>query len=301
MRALPTIAALAAAEEEEVLRLWEGLGYYRRARQLHQAARKIVAEHGGDFPREREAVRRLPGIGRYTAGAILSIAFDAREPILEANTTRLLARLLGYRGQPTLGAGSRLLWAAAEAFLPPSGAGAFNQAMMELGSTICLPKGPRCDACPVAALCRARAEGVEGEIPAPKPKPPIEACREAAVLVQRRGRVLVLKRPDGQRWAGLWDFPRFAIRAQEPAALREELVAGVARLTGVRIEPGERRATLRHGVTRFRITLECYEARFVRRGAVDGRPLAIRWLRPVELEAYPLSATGRKLSRLLVK
>jgi len=299
MRALPTIEALAAADEQEVLRLWEGLGYYRRARQVHQAARRIVADYGGDFPRDRDAVLRLPGIGRYTAGAILSIAFDAREPILEANTTRLFTRLLAYRGDPTSAAGGRLLWAAAEAFLPPSSSGAFNQAMMELGSTICLPKGPCCDACPVATLCGARAQGIQGEIPAAKPKPPAEARREAAVLVRRRGRVLVLQWPDGQRWAGLWDFPRFEIRAQDSAALRAELVAGVARLTGVAIEPGQHRMTIRHGVTRFRITLECYEARFVERHAANRCPLAVRWLRPAELEDYPLSTTGRKLSRLL--
>jgi A/G-specific adenine glycosylase len=245
-------------------------------------------------------VLRLPGIGRYTAGAILSIAFDAREPILEANTTRLLTRLVAYRGEPTAAAGGRLLWAAAEAFLPASRSGAFNQAMMELGSTICLPKGPRCDACPVATLCRARAEGIQGEIPSAKPKRPAEPRREAAVLVHRRGRVLVLKRPDGQRWAGLWDFPRFEIRAQNPAALREELASGVERLTGVVIEPGRHRTTIRHGVTRFRITLECYDARFVKRHAASARPLAIRWLRPAELEDYPLSTTGRKLSRLLL-
>jgi A/G-specific adenine glycosylase len=123
LAAFPTIKDLARAEEQQVLRLWEGLGYYRRARQLHQAAQVIMAEHGGKFPHDRQAVRRLPGIGRYTAGAILSIAFDAREPILEANTTRLLARLLGYRGDPASSAGQGLLWALAEQVLPSREAG----------------------------------------------------------------------------------------------------------------------------------------------------------------------------------
>ncbi len=141
MKALPTIKTLARAEEHEVLRLWEGLGYYRRARQLHRAAQLIVAEHGGRFPRDPMVVRRLPGIGRYTAGAILSIAFDAREPILEANTLRLLSRLLAYAGDPRSGEGQRLLWAAAETFLPRRQVGRFNQALMELGSAICTPRG----------------------------------------------------------------------------------------------------------------------------------------------------------------
>ena len=167
MAAFPTIHSLARADEHDVLRLWEGLGYYRRARQMHQAARTIVAEHGGRFPRDAEAVRRLPGIGRYTAGAILSIAFDAREPILEANTIRLLARLLAYSGDPRSAAGSKRLWQMAEALLPRRNAGRFNQALMELGSEVCLPKSPKCDACPVAALCPTRAAGLQDRIPAP--------------------------------------------------------------------------------------------------------------------------------------
>ena len=298
MQALPTVESLAAADEQMVLRLWEGLGYYRRARQLHRAARMIVEEHGGVFPRDREAVRRLPGIGRYTAGAVLSQAFDAREPILEVNTIRLLARLLEFRGDPSSAAGSGLLWSAAEAFLPATGAGTFNQAMMELGSTVCTPKSPRCDACPVAMLCRGRAEGIQEEIPRTKAKPSAELRREAAVLVRRRGRVLLIKQPDGQRWGGLWDFPRFAIQSELPGDLQQELIDNVARLAGVEILPGQHRDTIRHGVTRFRITLECYDATFVR--CRDATPPSIVWLRPAELETYPLSTTGRKMSRLLL-
>jgi len=300
VRAFPTIEALAAADEQQVLRLWEGLGYYRRARQLYQAARVIVAEHGGEFPRDRRSVRRLPGIGRYTAGAILSIAFDAREPILEANSTRLLARLRAYRGDPASTAGSRILWAIAEAVLPRTKVGAFNQALMELGSTVCLAKAPRCDACPAAALCLARAAGLQAAIPAPKPKRPAETRREAAVLVHRRGRVLVVQRPEGQRWAGLWDFPRFQIHAHGPAAIERELAEGVERLTGVAIRLGGHRATLRHGVTRFRITLACYDAQYVSGPPANHSSSTMRWLRPEELDAYPLSTTGRELARLLL-
>ncbi len=297
--AFPTVEALAAADEHQVLRLWEGLGYYRRARQLHRAAQQIVAEHGGQFPRDRETVRQLPGIGRYTAGAILSMAFDAREPILEANTVRLWSRLLAYRGDATSAAGSRLLWGAAEAILPRTGSGTLNQSLMELGSTVCLPKAPRCDACPVAMLCQARAAGLQSTIPAAKKKPAAEARREAAVLVHRRGRVLVVRQSDGGRWAGLWDFPRFEIHARQPAQILRELIDGVERLTGITIRPGSHRTTLRHGVTRFRITLECYDAAYCD-GPPKGRAApTMRWLRPAEMESYPLSTTGRKLSRLL--
>ena len=298
LAAFPTVEALARAPEQQVLRLWEGLGYYRRARQLHRAAQVIVAEHGARFPRDAQAVRRLPGIGRYTAGAILSIAFDAREPILEANTTRLLARLLAYRGQPASSAGSKLLWEMAEAVLPRHEVGTFNQALMELGSEVCLARAPRCDACPVAPLCRTAARGLQAEIPRPKGKRAYEPRHEAAVIVRRRGRVLLVQCPEGQRWAGLWDFPRFEVHAEGPDALNSELVEGVRRQTGVVVEPGGHLKTLRHGVTRFRITLDCYEARYVAQ-ATDGTARApMRWLRPAELAGYPLSTTGRVLARL---
>ena len=294
----PTIAALAEANEEEVLRLWEGLGYYRRARQLHQAAKVIRAEHAGRFPSDRDAVRRLPGIGRYTAGAILSIAFDAREPILEANTTRLFTRLLGYRGDPASAEGTRLLWSAAEAVLPRSNVGAFNQALMELGSQVCIARPPQCDQCPAALLCRARALGIQHEIPRPRAKRALEARHEAAVIVRRRGRVLLVRRPDHGRWAGLWDFPRFAVDGLEPDRLPEAIAEQIQQQTGACIRVGRRLTTIRHGVTRFRITLDCYEAECVSGASRPADPSALRWLKPSELEGYPLSTTGRQLGRL---
>ncbi len=299
MRAFPNIEALARASEQQVLRTWEGLGYYRRARQLHAAARILVEQHGGTFPRDPDVARRLPGIGRYTAGAVLSMAFDAREPILEANTTRLFSRLLAYRGDPTTSAGQRLLWTMAQSVLPRRGVGQFNQALMELGSEVCLPRTPKCGRCPVALLCRARAEGAQAEIPRPKPKPPSEARHEAAVIVYRRGRVLLVRCPDDGRWAGLWDFPRLQVRSQQPAGLRRELIAGVQQQAGIEIEPGGHLKTIKHGVTRFRITLDCYEARYLcgPKGKIDSARM--RWLRPAELIEYPLNATGRKLSRLV--
>ncbi|GAG10844.1 unnamed protein product, partial [marine sediment metagenome] len=168
VREFPTVHKLAAADEQEVLRLWEGLGYYRRARQLHAAAQQVVAEHGGRFPQEVRELQRLPGVGRYTAGAIASIAFDRRAPILEANTIRLLSRLTGYRDDPLKAAGQRLLWATAEEILPTKHVARFNQALMELGSLVCTPNEPKCDACPLASLCAANAAGLQKQIPRAK-------------------------------------------------------------------------------------------------------------------------------------
>ncbi|MEX2558864.1 MAG: A/G-specific adenine glycosylase, partial [Pirellulales bacterium] len=183
LRQFPSLRALAAAPEEQVLLAWEGLGYYRRARQLHRAARMIVEEHRGRFPREPAAVRALPGIGRYTAGAITSIAFDAREAIVEANTVRLFSRLLAYAGDTGQAAAQRLFWEFAEQLLPAGGAGRFNQALMELGSLVCLPREPQCGRCPVAALCPTHRDGLEQVIPRAASRPPATSVREAALVV----------------------------------------------------------------------------------------------------------------------
>ncbi len=301
IQALPDFAALAAADEQQVLRLWEGLGYYRRARQLHQTAKQIVGEHGGSFPRDRAAAERLPGVGRYTAGAVLSIAFDLRIPILEANTARLFSRLLGYRGDPGSSQGRRVLWAFSEAILPARHIGRFNQALMELGSVVCTPRQPRCGQCPVAMFCAARRDGLQMAIPRPKPKPAVQRCREAAIIIRHNGRVLLRRHGPEERWTGLWDFPRIELPADAPNPLSkpqwEALTFAVRRATGVLIRPGRYLLTLRHQVTRFRITLECYEACRVSGRLCPGKDL--RWVRPHDLARYPLSSPGRKLAGLL--
>lgn len=298
LTALPTLADLAKADEQTVLRLWEGLGYYRRARQMHQAAKILADQHGGQFPNDPEIVGRLPGIGRYTLGAVLSFAFDARMPILEANTIRLHARLLAYDGPTSSRAGQTLLWGLAEAVLPRRDVSHINQALMEVGSQVCLPRNPRCGECPLESLCAARAQGVQDVVPRPNRKPTAEYVREAAVLVRRGQEVLIGQRPEGGRWAGLWDFPRFALEAEQPDAVVEELAAKVREATGLAVSIGAKCHTLRHGVTRFRITLDCYEAVPAKVGG--GRPQSgYRWVRVDQLEQYPLSITGRRLARLL--
>lgn len=292
MQAFPSVAELATADEAQVMRLWEGLGYYRRARHLHAAAREIVLEHGGTFPREAAAVRSLPGVGRYTAGAVLSIAFDAREPIVEANTHRLLSRLLADRADRQGAVSAEMLWSAAGELLPQRGAGAFNQALMELGSVICTPRLSRCEECPVAELCAARRLGMQESIPPAKRRPQSKAVHEVLVVVHRHGRVLLRRCAEQGRWAGLWDFVRFvrpSVETIESAVLAE---------TGLTVRVGERIHTLKHGVTRYRITLDCYLAAYVR-GRSSGRPSNKRWVRPAELRAFPLSTTGRKVAERL--
>jgi A/G-specific adenine glycosylase len=301
LRRFPTATSLAQANEQEVLRYWEGLGYYRRARQMHQAAQVIASQYGGKFPTDAETLRSLPGIGRYTAGAILSIAMDARQAILEANTVRLYSRLIAYDGEVATGAGQRLLWRTAESLLSRRGCGEFNQALMELGSRVCTPRVPDCEHCPAMRLCPTFAGGLTESIPRPAKRPQTRATCEAAVVVYRRGRVLLRQCGQGERWAGLWDFPRFPIVPTGKEPMMRQLADGVEHLTGVVSKPGEHLVTIRHGVTRYRITLLCHRAQYVsgQTGTRGADP--VRWLPPAHLRQYPLNATGRRLGKLVEK
>jgi A/G-specific adenine glycosylase len=296
---LPDVHALASAEEERVLQLWEGLGYYRRARQMHRAAQVIVAEHGGEFPRDVTTLRTLPGIGRYTAGAIASIAFDEPAPILEANTIRLFARLLAYRDDLTNAAGQQLLWRFAEEILPAENAGIFNQALMELGSLVCTPKSPACRECPALSLCPTFARNLQSEIPRAKAKTEYTDLHEVAVVIRRREKILVRRCGPGERWAGLWDFPRIALSSPHDVDRSAQVEAKVCALTGVAIELGELLTTIKHGVTRYRITLSCHAAKIVgpKRRVASGEQQ--RWIDIGELSGLPLSTTGRKLAQVL--
>ncbi len=299
VRELPDVRTLANADEERVLRLWEGLGYYRRARQMHQAAQVIVAEHDGRFPRDVATLRSLPGIGRYTAGAIASIAFDTPAPILEANTIRLFARLLAYREDPTKNAGQQLLWAFAEEILPARDVGIFNQALMELGSLVCTPKSPACRQCPAMSLCPTFAQNLQNEIPRAKTKTIFTDLHEVAVVVRQREKILVRRCGPSERWAGLWDFPRIALASPGGDDRIEQIETKVRDLTGVAIELGELLTTIKHGVTRYRITLACYDATLRRRWKTPPPTGEQRWIEPQLLHDLPLSTTGRKLAKLL--
>jgi A/G-specific adenine glycosylase len=208
----PDVASLAAASEHEVLRLWEGLGYYRRARHLHAAARQVVAD-GGRIPCELSQLARLPGVGRSTAGAIASLAFGRPAPILEANTRRVYARLAGCREDLHATKGRDALWAFAERAIPRRGAGEFNQALMDLGATVCRPADPDCGRCPVRTCCRACAEGIQSRIASVRKRPEPTRLTEAMVAVRRAGRYLLRRASRDERWAGLWEFVR--VRLEE--------------------------------------------------------------------------------------
>ncbi|MEM8679505.1 MAG: A/G-specific adenine glycosylase [Planctomycetota bacterium] len=296
--AFPTVKQLAAAEEREVLKLWEGLGYYRRARQLHRAAQVIVQQHDGTFPQTFDEVLALPGVGRYTAGAILSFAFDQRLPILEGNTLRLHSRLLGYDEDVSRQRGQKVLWAAAEAILSPRNCGETNQALMELGSQVCKVKAPLCSRCPLRTQCAAFAAGNQLELPNTGAPMAYESIDEAAVVVRRGKHVLLRECQQDERWAGLWDFPRFALTATSPARIRRELTDQLQTTLGLSVEIGEQLVQIRHGVTKYRIRLKCFEGTCPA-GARARSAGKTQWVTDAQLDDYPLSVTGRKISRLV--
>jgi A/G-specific adenine glycosylase len=294
----PTIEALAAADEQEVLRLWEGLGYYRRARDLHRAARLLVRDHGGRIPDDPAVLRGLPGVGRYTLGAVLSQAYNRRLPILEANSQRVLCRLLGVRDNPRATPVQRRLWQAAQELLPRQGVGDFNQALMELGALICTGDAPACARCPLSRHCGARRLGLQASIPLRARPPVIVPVSEVAVIVRRGSRVLVVQRPPQGRWAEMWEFPHGELQGRETH--EQAAVRIVGDLTGLEVELTGELMTIRHNVTRFRITLVCLEG-LCKGGAFASRfyPSA-EWILPRQLQDLPVSVPQRLLARSLL-
>jgi A/G-specific adenine glycosylase len=289
----PTLVELASADEHEVLRLWEGLGYYSRARNLHAAARKVVAEHAGMIPSDVATLRRLPGIGRYTAGAIASFAYDRPAPIVEANTQRVYARLMALREPADSTAARNAIWAFAERAVPARTPGAFNEALMDLGATVCLPTTPRCEECPLTSCCRAFRGGLQADIPPPKRRPEPTSVAQAMIAVRRGRRYLLRKSPHGERWAGLWEFLRVPL-SPKGSVSEAVLERAVAALCGLAVEAEHGGFELRHAVTRFRIRLHCATARHLS-GTPNG-PAEYRWARPEEFPHFAFSMPARKFA-----
>jgi A/G-specific adenine glycosylase len=251
----PTVQSLARAPEAEVLKLWSGLGYYSRARNLHRAAKIIVTQHNGQFPRELDAALELPGIGAYTAAAVLSIAYDVPLAVLDGNVTRVLARINAIRGDLRAPKNWHALSIAAQNFLAAQAPGDWNQSLMELGEVICTPQSPRCAKCPVARHCRAYAQGLTDEIPAPRRKrAAIHIKIAAAILRDPRGRTLLIQDPgahDNVLFSRMWQFPAVAVTRHAKAELEAHLRATLA-ITKIALEE---LPAARHGVTFRNITL----------------------------------------------
>ncbi len=295
----PDVAALAAAEEDEVLAQWSGLGYYARARALRNAARVLVLRYAGEFPRTRAAWLALPGVGPYTAGAVLSIAFSASEPLVDGNVQRVFARLFALEDRQGSRALSERCWALARELVPGVPArgaphaldpGDWNQALMELGARLCTPRAPECGLCPLRERCRAFALGRVQELPRPRVRRVPVDVRLEILVARSRGRLLCVRRPGEGRMAGLFEFPTRELVAEgdEPRLWPAVLPRGLTHT------PEEPLGELGHTITHHRLRAE------VRAGRVTGRrlPAAARWAEPDELAALALTGLARKVLAL---
>lgn len=291
----PTIEALASAPIEEVLRYWEGLGYYARAHHLHETAKRVV-QAGGELPKQVDKLRELPGIGAYTAGAIASIAFQQPEPVVDGNVTRVLARLLWLKGNLQRGKAHRALWQIARQMVDPHHPGDFNQALMELGSTVCTPLKPACEQCPLQSLCSAFARGAPTAVPEAVAAKPTQKAVDVSVVVLHAGSILLAKRPEQGLWAGLWEFPRATWRGREEL---ETVAQQALDSVGVQAELGQVLGRVRHAVTYLRIELYGYLCRFVAGTPRSTYYVQIEWVPLDQLTEYALPAPQRRLTGLL--
>ncbi|HQY91858.1 A/G-specific adenine glycosylase [Caldilinea sp.] len=301
MERFPTVEALAAADLQDVLKTWEGLGYYARARNLHKAARQIVADHDGRLPSDRHTLLALPGIGEYTVGALLSIAYNQPAPILDGNVKRVLARLCDIDQPIDQPAVLRRLWELARAVVeaaPPDAAGDCNEGLMELGATICTPQNPRCLICPLVTMCQAARAGVQALRPVmPQRKQTPHYDVTAGVIwadAPYRSKLLIAQRPPDGMLGGLWEFPGGKLELQDdglPACLRREIAEELA----IEIEVGDLLISVKHAYTHFRITLHAFHARHTRGAPQTIGCQAWQWVELEELAAFPLPVTDRKI------
>jgi A/G-specific adenine glycosylase len=298
MQHFPSIFELAAAPQQDVLTIWEGLGYYARARNLHQAAQTIVADYGGQLPSSAAALEQLPGIGRYTAAAIASIAFGEDAAALDGNIRRVLARVFNVAEPARSTTGERILWQLAEAHLPTGKASEYNQALMDLGATICTPSTPDCEHCPVANLCQANALNIQDQRPVTKPKAKIPHHTVTAAILQKNGKVFIAQRPDKGLLGGMWEFP--GGKTEPGETLQDCLKREICEELNLDIQVGSVFGIYEHAFTHFRITLHAFKCQLIG----TNQPKAtehtdLRWVEFAELSDYPMGKIDRQIAEKL--
>ncbi|MCE1251935.1 MAG: A/G-specific adenine glycosylase [Anaerolineae bacterium] len=296
MQRFPTLADLAAATEQDVLQLWEGLGYYSRARNLLKAARRVVKDYDGKLPSDRRELQTLPGIGPYTAGAIASIAFGLDEATLDGNIRRVMARLFNVEIPARSPEGEKLLWSLVSAHLPSGRAGDYNQALMDLGATICTPATPACRKCPLEAFCQARALGVQLERPVLPVRPVVpHYIVTAAVIQNENNHVLIAQRPPNGLLGGLWEFPGGKLESGEslPEGLKREIVEELA----AQIEVGAPFGVYRHAYTHYKVTLHAFLCRLKTGQTPQALEASeLRWVSPGALASFPMGKIDRQIA-----
>ena len=291
MQLFPTVKDLAGASEQDVLNAWEGLGYYSRARNLHKAAKIVVEQYNGELPRDLKALRKLPGIGRYTVGAIASIAFNMDEPTLDGNLRRVFARLFDVSEPADLPAGEEILWGLAAEHLPKGQAGDYNQALMDLGAAICLPKNPRCLLCPLMEMCKARANGTQEQRPVLKPKKETPHYVHAAGVIVKDGKVLLAKRPSKGLLGGMWEFSNGRV-VGEPA---EELESILEARYGLKVQRNEALGIVQHAYTHFHVTVHAFRCELISMSENEN----LKWIGAEELDDFPMGKVDRQIARIL--
>lgn len=292
LKELPDWKSLAKAKEEKVLKLWEGLGYYRRARNLQAAARKIAGDLAGRLPDTLEEILEIPGVGPYSAGAVLSIAFQKSHPVVDGNVIRVFSRLFLLRGNLKTGEGHKKVWELAENLISPRRPGDFNQAVMELGATVCLPDNPQCLLCPLISHCQAAQKGLQNELPEmPKATPTVEVPM-AALYVGQKGKVLVKKRSKNEKWLkGLWEFPSAQGKTFEEALQKLENELKVK---------ADRQAVqeVKHQITHHKVRLRLFQA-------VPAKSIRLskelKWVSLGELVKLPFASAQNKLRNWALK
>ncbi len=297
MERFPTMRALAEAQEQDVLRVWEGLGYYNRARNLHRAVRQVISQHQGVLPRDLPSLQKLPGIGRYTAAAIASIGFGQDEATLDGNIRRVLARLHNLELPARSPEGENALWELARQHLPVGRAGDYNQAWMDLGSIICTPRNPACASCPLMDCCQSYALGVVDQRPVMPNKPAVPHYTVTAAVLRQDGHVLIAQRPESGLLGGMWEFPGGKREKNEnlPACLKREIQEEL----GAEIAVGEEFGVYRHAYTHFTVTLHAFVCSLV---SGEPRPIQaqdVRWVVLNELPVYPMGKIDRMIASQL--
>lgn len=287
LKKFPDIRTLAEAPLEEVLSAWAGLGYYRRARMLHQAANVLVEKHRAAMPAKAAELIKLPGIGRYTAGAVASIAFGERTPLVDGNVIRILTRIFAIGSDTLKPSTQEELWKLAGKLVPEKHAGDFNQSLMELGALVCAPQNPRCGVCPVRRECQAHAKGEEIKYPFKSRREKLEKIRNFTLVFRRGGSVWLKRQPAEARWGGLWMFPFWETK---------NAMVKAAKASGVR--PGKW-FNLKHGYTKYLIDLEIYSAEKSDLKPSSEGPEEARWVTIEKLSSYALPAPHKKIAEAL--
>jgi A/G-specific adenine glycosylase len=297
MARFPSVKQLAKASREDILRLWEGMGYYRRAHNLHTGAQVVMEQHGGRLPEEAAELKRLPGIGRYTAAAIAAIAFNADTLALDGNLRRVIARLIDLDVEPRTPEGERAIRQWGSEQLPRGQASAFNQALMDLGAIVCTPRGPACERCPLSVHCMAFERNVQDQRPVRSERRKIPQYQAAAGVICRKGKVLIARRPEGKLLGGLWEFP--GGKQEQGESLEACLVRELREEMDIEVRVGIPLGIFPHAYTHFRISVHAFACTLP-----EGEPhllehTALAWVHPTDLADYPMGKIDRAISEVI--